>query len=136
MIPAVSLLSLLACEAGGRETDDSASGGAPDICELPEAVDFGEVPVGTYAVIFFSLSNCGDGELTIASITQSGSGAFAFGLGDDTGSHGLSISAHTAFVLAVSYTPDDTLGDTGTLTITSDDPDQPTTLLPMSGAGE
>lgn len=119
-------LVLLACHPG---LGHSADAGPPDLCVDQASVDFGEVNLGTYAVIGFALGNCGGSVLTIASITQTGSGAFRY-LGAPE-----FILADDECIVDVCYTPAGTTGDTGTLRIESDDPDQPTFHLTLTGTG-
>lgn len=120
--------ALLACHSG---VDDSGTSGPPDIClELP-SVDFGGVELGTYAFVKFHIGNCGGGVLDIASITATGSGAFTFADAEST-----SIPAHQTEVALVSYRPEGTTGDTGALEVESNDPDEPTVLVTLTGHGE
>lgn len=119
-------LALLACHPG---VGHSADAGPPDLCVDQASVDFGQVNLGTYAVIGFPLGNCGGSVLTIASITQTGSGAFTLVDAPDF------ILAADEGILDVLYTPAGTTGDTGTLSIESDDPDEPTFHVTLTGTG-
>lgn len=125
-------LAILACQPGVDSTDSAASG-PPDVCLDSPSVDFGVVELGRYAEVGFHVGNCGDGVLDISAVTLAGSPAFSLGGDPDRGAAGLSIPAHAAYLLRIRYTPVEPTGDTGTLSIESNDPDEPTFVVTLTG---
>ncbi len=103
----------------------------PSICVDPLALDFGAVVPGSVPEGFFVISNCGDGALDITSMTQAGSGAFVV-TGDPTG---FSLASGQDSNIIVQYAPTTSQGDSGSLTITSNDPVTPTTTVTFIGNG-
>ena len=72
-----------------------------------------------------------DNRLALGTITQSGSGAF--GLTFDPS--GQTVMADNSLPLILTYTPTQSEGDSGTLTIPSNDPDEPEVELTLIGNG-
>jgi len=102
----------------------------PDIEVDPLLVDFGTVDVGTTATDTVSVGNVGTGDLYVDLPTLTGSGDF----GINAAQFPLSIPPGGVELLIVEYTPSDFVDDTGQITITSDDPDEPTVLVDLVGA--
>jgi hypothetical protein len=104
-------------------------GPVPDIEVDLTAIDFGIV--GEPTTLWFTLSNEGDGELVIDSVTQTGSAAFVSpnlpGAGD-------SIAPGAETTVLVTYTPD-AEGDNGSILIHSNDPDEADTEVLLIGNG-
>lgn len=103
----------------------------PDICVEPLAVDFGAVTPGSVSTSYFTIGNCGDGPLNVASMEQSGSGAFSV-IGDPTG---FTLAGDQEVNMIVNYAPVVSTGDTQTITLNSDDPDEPVTTVTLIGNG-
>lgn len=106
----------------------------PDIEISDTSIEFGSCDVpqepGTAATLWFTVDNVGTGDLHITSTTQTGSGRFTVITDPD----GTTIQAgEEGFPVLVSYIPDDYTGDNGTLTIESDDPDEPVTTVQLLG---
>lgn len=112
-------------------------GPTPDIHLDELAIDFGEVIPPDNETIGLELKNVGDGPLTILSTTQAGSGDFSFPF-DPTGEI---IAPGGSFPLVLTYdppipgAPDEEIGDNGTFTITSDDPDEPEVVITILANG-
>ena len=87
--------------------------------------------MGNTASATLQVKNVGDGDLFIDSVTQSGSGAFELPFEMD----GAIISPGNTYPLQVNYTPTIEGGDNGTITITSNDPDEPSVDIPVLGNG-
>ena len=91
----------------------------PDI-EVPERVDFGELEVGESAMMQVEVHNSGNEVLKLASLEVTP--GFELDLGEDRLPE---ISPNTSIVLNISYTALDEALHRGTLTIASNDPDEP-----------
>lgn len=103
----------------------------PDI-ELSEtALDFGEVEIGGQLSQWVELANVGGADLQLGTILQEGSGAFHLEMDPSN----QIMPAESELLLLVSYRPTNDLGDSGTLTIPSDDPDEPEVQLLLLGNG-
>jgi len=102
----------------------------PDIEVDPLLVDFGTVDVGTTANETVSVGNVGTGDLYVDMPVLTGSGDF----GMNAAQFPLSIPPGGVELLVVEYTPSDFVDDTGQITITSDDPDEPTVVVDLVGA--
>ena len=101
----------------------------PDICLTPDILDFGMIGI-TSSVSFFEICNDGDGTLHITGMDQLGSGAFVLMGGTPS-----TIAPGESATVVVSYAPTAATGDNGTLTIHSDDPDEPDAEVLMLGNG-
>ncbi len=115
----------------------SGSVPAGDLVVEPALHDFGTVMVGSTASTVVTVSNVGDGPLTITSAS------YAANDGDlgvaDYGAlaslpYRLAPGASTEVV--VTYTPSDAGGDEGLFSVVSDDPDQPRGEAEQLGNGE
>jgi hypothetical protein len=102
----------------------------PDI-DLDPTLDFGVVDVGDERSELLQVRNVGSADLHVATVAQTGSGAFTV------------LGAETAFVvgpgesqlLGVVYAPTGGQGDHAELTIASDDPDEPAVTVLVLGNG-
>ncbi|MEC7988039.1 MAG: choice-of-anchor D domain-containing protein [Myxococcota bacterium] len=106
-------------------------GPTPDIFVDAESLDFGDVAVGEEGMLYFTVRNQGDAELTIGSTLQSGSGAFS--LVGDLDEQLLAPGVETGIV--VNYVPFHDAGDSGALTIFSNDPEEPQVDVQFIGNG-
>ena len=104
----------------------------PDIDVDPLLVDFGNVPVGQGDMEDVYVSNLGTATLLVGSVSYSGSADFTWMSATLPGS----VAPGVTRSIVVTYTPSDELADTGTITITSDDPDEPTVVVDIVGAPE
>lgn len=102
----------------------------PDICLSTDVLDFGMIGL-TSSTNFFQICNDGDGTLHVTGLDQAGSGAFQL-LGSDSE---FSVAPGDSSTIVVLYQPTVADGDNGTLTIRSDDPDEPETELLLLGNG-
>ena len=101
----------------------------PDIEVDPVVLDFGMAGLAA-STNYFLVKNVGDGPLHVSNLVQKDSGAFQ-------------IISDTSFELApgdstnvvVIYTPNTTLGDHGTVSIQSDDPDEGSVDVTLLGNG-
>jgi len=111
-------------------TGNGVIGPQPDIEISTESLDFGDVPPGSTDTQFIIVSNVGDGPLHILDLTQEGSGAFAV----IASPVDQSIAADSEATVLVTYTPNELMsGHTGSLTLASDDPDEPEVTVDLLG---
>ena len=101
----------------------------PDIHLSTLAYDFGDIEVPSSA--FLELSNEGTADLLIGALVQTGSPAFR--LVTDPG--GNTLAPFNNFPLVIEYTPAGTDGDSGLITIPSNDPDEDPLELVLLGNG-
>ncbi len=118
------LLALLACsESGIRKLE-------PELSAAISSLDFEEVVVGTQRTGTLTLSNEGGGTLTIEDRALDGSADFVLAEAlPDT------VEPYNSFTVSVRYAPDAIGPDDATLTLLTDDPDNPSLTLDLSGEG-
>jgi len=102
----------------------------PQISLSQSAVQFGTVSVGSTGSSTVSISNTGSSDLTISVISVTGSEFGEMGISTPR-----TISAGQSASMQLTYKPTAAGSDTGSLTITSNDPANPTETITMSGAG-
>ncbi|MFQ6007512.1 MAG: choice-of-anchor D domain-containing protein, partial [Candidatus Zixiibacteriota bacterium] len=102
--------------------------GAPDIAVSADTLDFGSLFVGASTVETLIVSNIGTDSLTVSDISSNEADYTV-----DITSFGLNYGASQPVV--ITFTPSSPSVITGTLTITSDDPDEPTVTVALVGEG-
>lgn len=106
--------------------------GGPDIELSATALDFDEIELGSTSTQVFTVSNVGDAPLLIDHDSpQDGSGAFSL-LSDPRGE---AIDVGNSFTVLVQYAPVAEGGDAGSLTLNSNDPDDPQATISFTGNG-
>lgn len=112
-------------------------GPVPEISVDPLTLDFGDVAAGASSTLWFTVTNVGDGPLSVSPTTLSGSGNFA--LVTDPGNQTLA-EAGGAFTSVVTYTrpKGQETGDWGRVAIPSNDPLSPEVevLFLANGGGD
>jgi hypothetical protein len=107
-----------------------------DIVVYPEglAYDFGAVAVGDSNTVLVQIGNLGDADLEVTAITLSGSADFAI---TDAPAVPFTVAPSESIVVDVqiTYSPSGEGLDSATLTIASDDADEPSVEVALSGAG-
>jgi hypothetical protein len=103
----------------------------PDIQLDAMSIDFGTVDLGDSDTRYLQIQNVGDASLQIGTMTQEGSGAFHL-VSDPSRSI---VAAGASLPVIVEYEPVNLLGDSGKLTIPSDDPDEPSVTVTLLGNG-
>ncbi len=103
----------------------------PDIALDTLTADFGAVVVGASATQAITVSNQGGGPLTIGSIQLSGADMAEFGQANDCAT----LASAATCTITVSFTPATTTAKAATLTILSDDPDEASVTVALSGSG-
>lgn len=108
----------------------TAVASAPQISLSSTSIQFGTVGVGSTSNLNLAISNTGSADLTISVISVTGTGFGVSGITTPkTVTAGQSVSAN------VSFQPTGAGGVSGTLTITSNDPANPTTTVTLAGTG-
>jgi hypothetical protein len=119
----------------GTGTDGSGGGGGsgsgPNLDLSATSHAFGAVDLGDTETTTFTVTNDGDDDLRIDSIAVAG-GPFSTG---GSLAEGQVISPGASKVLEVSFRPTVEQAYNGSVTIGSDDPDSPETVISLSGSG-
>jgi len=106
---------------------------SPDIEISPASHDFGSVQWGQTSTALFTISNVGGGDLNISGISLPGSPAeFSITLAPSLPSI---LEAGGYIEVEVTFSPNATQLYTGSLVITSDDPDESSIQVSLSGNG-
>ena len=103
-------------------------GAVPDISVATTSLAFGSVTVGTSKTKTLTIHNVGTAALTITDITVAGS---QFSRGTLPGT----IAAGSSANVNVTFSPTSTGSKSATLTIVSNDPDEPSVTVALSGTG-
>jgi hypothetical protein len=103
----------------------------PDIDLDKLALDFGTLAANSQATQLFTVQNVGTDDLVLGTVQAEGSGAFVL---STEPSHQV-IAAGGSLPVVVSYQPSTDDGDHGTLTIPSNDPDEPEVVVQLLGNG-
>lgn len=101
----------------------------PDIEVDPLSIDFGTT--SSAVTEFVTIVNAGDDDLHLGTVTQTGSGSFVL----TTDPSGTTILGGDEYPVLVTYVPSHDKGDSGSLFIPSDDPDEPEIEVVMLGNG-
>ena len=113
-------------------TGEGIDGPVPDISVDTYTLDFGGVATGQVETLWFVITNVGDGELNIEESLQSGSGNFTL----LTDPHGQTLAQEGDQVtVIVAYEPTHEDGDSGGLTLQTNDPDEPSVDIVFLGNG-
>ena len=104
----------------------------PDINVSPLSVDFGSVPLGSSSTRDVTVSNTGTAVLHINNITIS-DGEFAINSGDISGTD---LAPGASSTVTIVFTPSAVVAQSGTMTVTSNDPDEGSVNVSLSGIGE
>ncbi len=104
----------------------------PDIDVTPLALNFGSVAVGTSFTLITTISNTGEGDCIVTSLTLSGTDFF---LNQLTPTPPFNVPPATWIEVWMDYTPGEVGDDSGELQIASNDPDEPIVTVSLSGTG-
>ena len=102
----------------------------PQIAVSSATINFGSVTINTQATSNLTISNTGSADLTVSLISVNGTGFGATGITTPK-----VISAGQSATLSISFVPTTATASSGTLSITSNDPTNPTTTVALSGTG-
>ncbi len=103
-----------------------------DISVSPLSVDFGAVTVGTAGTDSVAISNVGSADLTVDSLSLSGSNEFSLPGAPATP---ITVAANTSVNVSVEYAPLNDGLDNATLAIASDSPGEELISVALSGTG-
>jgi len=106
----------------------------PCIAVEPATLDFGDVEPGDYGFDFITVTNCGEDDLSISQVAQTGSGAFSRVSADPVGAV-LTPGGTDAVTVNFYYEPTTASGDSGSYVISSDDPNNPEFEVALIGNG-
>ncbi len=104
---------------------------APEIEVSPTSLDFDDVLVNDNASLSLTVSNTGNANLLIASVSLGGTDAGQFGLTEDCDT----VAPGENCGIDVTFTPDSTGNKTATVTINSNDADESSVVVNLSGTG-
>jgi Abnormal spindle-like microcephaly-assoc'd, ASPM-SPD-2-Hydin/Protein of unknown function (DUF1573) len=127
LAPVIASLGLSGCSA--YTAANTQSTGLKTISPSPTSLSFGTVSVGATATLSVTLNNGGTATVTVSQATISGS---AFSITNGTSLY--SIAAGQSMTLQVRFAPSSSGNATGSLTVTSDASNSPTTIN-LSGSG-
>jgi hypothetical protein len=102
----------------------------PQISLSSQAVNFGTVSVGSTGTSNVSLSNTGATDLTVSVVSVTGAEFGISGISTPT-----TISAGQSVSASLTYRPTAASGSTGSVSITSNDPTNPTVTVALTGTG-
>jgi hypothetical protein len=109
--------------------------GIPDISVSPTSKNFGDVTVGSSSPAqTFTVSNVGTADLVVGTIDITGANAGQFSKQNDNVS-GQTIAPDGSATLEVVFSPTSTGAKSAALSIPSNDPDEATVAVPLSGNG-
>jgi hypothetical protein len=112
----------------------TGAGIVPDIMVEPVSMDFGQWLTGTSAVNTFVITNQGDADLVVESLSWAAGGSDDFAI-SALPELPLTIAPDSFYELEVMYTPTTAGAAAATLEIASDDPDQPVVTIVVAGEG-
>ena len=110
----------------------STSAVTPDINLPATSVAYGDVLVGKTQSAYLAIQNMGTANLTVSSLTLTGSADFALAVGTPTS---FVVEPGRQATVKVNYSPSVTGAATGSLAIASDDPVTPNLSVSLSGNG-
>lgn len=105
----------------------------PQILAQPDSINFQDVILGQTVTIEIRIVNTGSSDLIISDISISSGTSSTFSVAADHS--GYIVKPGDTINLNVVYSPQEAGIDTGTITISSNDPDQPSLNIPLSGNG-
>ncbi|MBI2860287.1 MAG: choice-of-anchor D domain-containing protein, partial [Chloroflexi bacterium] len=136
----MSVLDRLVHAPGGffslvSATGDNSTVTEPDISVSPAAIDFGTVVVGTSSPAqTVTITNSGTANLTIGTANISGDSAAEFHIESDNASQ-QTLAPSVNATIQIVFSPVSGGTKSATLSIPSNDPDQPTASVSLSGVG-
>ncbi|WP_143308264.1 choice-of-anchor D domain-containing protein, partial [Candidatus Entotheonella palauensis] len=104
----------------------------PTLTASPAVLDFGTLEIGQTRTLTVSMLNEGTADLMISDLELIASDGISFELGTIPGLPAV-VPPNTTVTAEIRFVPDTEGSATGTFRISSDDPDNPETVLPVSG---
>jgi len=122
---------------GGLAVAGKPSGGGgkakPAISVSPTSLAFGEVNVGATAALSLAVTSSGTANLTISSVSRTGSAAFAI---TNDGCAGKTLAPGASCPVGVTFSPSASGSFTGNIAIVSSASNAPTVNVALSGTGK
>jgi hypothetical protein len=117
-------------------TGTGTTASAPNITITPTSKDFGSVDISSLANPgqTFTIQNTGSANLTVGTVTITGTDASQFVKSGDTAS-GQTIAAGASKTITVTFDPSAVGAKTASMSIPSNDPDMPTLTVSLTGSG-
>ncbi len=106
---------------------------APEIAVTPTSHDYGDVVVNESASQTFQVENTGSADLTVSATSLTGTDAAEFSI--DSGGGGFVLMPGQMRDIGISFNPTSLGAKTASFEIASDDPDEGTVVLGLSGNG-
>ncbi len=103
--------------------------GEPEIEVSPDSLDFGLVYIGDSSSLEIEVANDGTDVLYVSSVNVNDGGAFESDLAE-----GFEITPSEVVTITVTFSPNETGDYMGSLSIESDDTDEPTVTITLSGS--
>ncbi len=125
-------------DTSNNSSDTSVTVVSPDIAVAPTSLVFAQnIDAGPSVTQTVIIANDGSADLSISSVNLSGADAVEFNVGSDTGTGTLigPLSPGSTRTVQVSFDPSIIGSKSATLTIQSDDSDEPTVDVSLSGTG-
>jgi hypothetical protein len=130
-------LRLTSDDADENQVDVALSGtgitAAPEVVVTPASYDYGTQQVGVPVTQTFTISNTGTANLVVGASSISGPDAAAFVI--TSGQAGFTITPNTSNTIQVRFTAPTTGLKTATLTIPTNDADEPQVAVGLTGTG-
>jgi len=126
---------------GDGDTDDADSdcqATAPQIGVVPASNDYGDVTVGASTIQEFTISNKGTADLHISNGVLSDETNFAVDGNSGSSPCGelpVTITPDNNCTVSIAFSPQDAITYTATVTISSDDPVNPSLVVDLTGTG-
>jgi len=125
---------LTAIYGDNDDNDNTVHPRAPDIFVTPTNLYFGTVAICGRKPLNLTISNSGDADLLLSTITLSGDDADSFVLGDNPCT-GHTVAPGANCTMTVSFSPTSFYAHTAVLTINSNDPDTSVLTIALTGDG-
>ncbi len=122
------------CTVSGDGTLRMVQTAVPDITVSPSSINFGSVKIGSSSSAQVTVTNDGAADLVIGTITIGGTNADQFSIQNDDCSE-QTLAPGASATLGVVFSPTSTGDKSATLSIPSDDPDEATVNVSLSGTG-
>ncbi len=115
-----------------REITLNGTGLAPDIAVTPVSYYYGTIAVGSYSSKVFTISNSGNVNLDVSSVSLSGGNADQYAISDDAGGS-FSVAPAGSETITVQFMPTSAGSKSATVVISSNDPGEPSKNVPLLG---
>lgn len=112
----------------------TGTGIAPALTVTPASLNFGSLRQGLTTNLAVTLGNSGSADCYVNPLAKTGSADFAWAAGAPV--LAFVITPGSSVVVPIAYTPSDVGPDSGSVQITSNDPNNPSVAVPLNGNGD